>query len=137
VTRPKSGPSGGADGGDASDVRIVVSTAPPDVAHGIAKALVSERLAACVNLLPGVRSVYRWKDAVQDDPETLLWIKTTEPRLGALSARLAALHPYEVPEVLVLAPLEGSTAYLDWVRASTGTVVEPGDSAPAQSLPEA
>jgi periplasmic divalent cation tolerance protein len=97
---------------------VVLSTAPPGQAHEIARALVAERLAACVNLLPGVRSVYRWKGSLQDDPETALWIKTTPERLAALAERLRALHPYEVPEVLVLSPLSGSSDYVGWVRES-------------------
>jgi periplasmic divalent cation tolerance protein len=99
-------------------VRWVVPTAPPGIAHDLARTLVSERLAACVNLVPGVRSVYRWKDAVQDEPETVLWMKTTPERLGALEERLRALHPYEVPELVVFGPTGGGADYLAWVRAS-------------------
>jgi periplasmic divalent cation tolerance protein len=95
-----------------------VSTAPPGIAHDLARTLVSERLAACVNLLPGVRSVYRWKDALQDEPETVLWIKTTPERLDVLATRLRALHPYEVPELVVFVPSGGGADYLRWVRAS-------------------
>ena len=99
------------------DARLLLTTAPPDAAQDLAHALVDERLAACVSLLPGVRSVYRWKDGVQDDPETQLLVKTTTACLPALAARLAALHPYEVPELLVLAPEGGSAAWLAWLRA--------------------
>ncbi len=101
-----------------TDARIVVSTAPPGVAHDLARRLVEERLAACVNVLPGVRSVYRWKGGIQDDPETVLWIKTTAERLPALEERVRALHPYEVPEVLVLTPSSGTADYLAWIRES-------------------
>lgn len=99
------------------DARLLLTTAPPDQAQDLAHVLVEERLAACVSLLPGVRSVYRWKGEVQDDPETQLLIKTATSRLGALAARLAELHPYEVPELLVLAPEGGSAAWLDWLQA--------------------
>lgn len=104
----------------ACDARVLLTTAPPDGAQDLAHLLVEERLAACVNLVPGVRSVYRWKGAIQDDPETQLVIKTTADRLPALAERLATLHPYEVPELLVLAPEGGSSAWLDWLRAQTG-----------------
>ena len=101
----------------AGAMRLLLTTAPPDQAQDLAHVLVEERLAACVSLLPGVRSVYRWKGEVQDDPETQLLVKTTLPRLPALAARLGELHPYEVPEILVLAPEGGSAAWLDWLQA--------------------
>ena len=99
-------------------VRLVLSTAPPGVANELARTLVAERLAACVNLVPGVRSVYRWKDALQDEPETVLWVKTTPECLPLLEKRLRELHPYEVPELVVLPPAGGSADYLGWVRES-------------------
>jgi periplasmic divalent cation tolerance protein len=114
------------------DVRIVLSTAPPGTAHEIARTLVAERFAACVNLVPGVRSVYRWKGAVQDDPETVLWMKTTAGRLAGLEARLRELHPYEVPEIVVLVPSAGSADYFAWVRESCeGEGLPPVDRAAA------
>jgi periplasmic divalent cation tolerance protein len=99
----------------ADGVRIALTTAPPGEAHALARALVEERLAACVNVVPGLRSVYRWKDGVSDEPETLLLIKTTAGGLEALAGRLAALHPYEVPELLTTTPDAGFPAYLAWV----------------------
>ena len=102
------------------DARLLLTTAPPDVAQDLAHVLVEERLAACVSLLPGVRSVYRWKGEIHDDPETQLLVKTTAARLPALAARLAVLHPYEVPELLVLAPEGGSSAWLMWLQAQIG-----------------
>ena len=75
-----------------------------------------ERLAACVNLLPGVRSIYRWEGEVQDDGEVLLIVKTREDALPALTARVVALHPYDVPEVIALPVAGGSDAYLAWLR---------------------
>jgi periplasmic divalent cation tolerance protein len=92
----------------------------PDAAsaQAIAGTLVGERLAACVNRLPGVASTYRWQGEVTTDSEELLLIKTTAARFEALKARLLALHPYELPE-LVVVPVEGGhAAYLDWVRTS-------------------
>ena len=99
----------------ASDVRVVLVTAPEGEAVGLARALVAERLAACVNVVPGVRSVYRWEGEVQDDAEVLLVIKTVEARLEALVARVNAIHSYDLPEVLALPAAGGSVPYLDWV----------------------
>jgi len=98
-------------------VRVVFVTAP-DAGAGarIARALVEERLAACVNLVPGIRSTYRWQGRVQEDDEVLLVIKTVEGRLDALGERVRALHPYDLPEVLALAAAGGSPDYLAWVR---------------------
>jgi len=97
-------------------VFVVLSTFPnPDKAAEVARALVDERLAACVNLVPAVRSIYRWEGAVSDETETLAVIKTTRDRYDALAARLRALHPYEVPEMLALEVAAGHAPYLAWV----------------------
>jgi periplasmic divalent cation tolerance protein len=99
-------------------VRVALSTAPDeDVAARIARALVDERLAACANLVPSVRSIYRWQGAVEDAREVLLVIKTRADRVDALAERLRALHPYDVPELVVLPVAGGLAPYLDWVRA--------------------
>ena len=108
------------------DVLVVLSTVPPDErGAALARALVDERLAACVNLVPGLRSIYRWAGAVQDDAETLAIIKTTRGRLPALLARLPALHPYEVPEAIALPVTAGHLPYLAWVAASAQPEPEP------------
>ena len=100
------------------EVRVAFITAPDlETATGIARALVEERLAACVNLLPGIRSVYRWEGAIEEDAEVLLVVKTRADRAGALADRVVELHPYDVPEVVMLPVVGGSSAYLDWVRA--------------------
>lgn len=102
------------------DVRVVLVTAPDtDTARALGRVLVEERLAACVNMVPGVRSIYHWKGAVEEDPEVLLVIKTGAQRCEALAARVKELHPYDLPEVLELPVAGGSTAYLDWVRAES------------------
>jgi periplasmic divalent cation tolerance protein len=104
----------------AMPVVVVFSTFPsPDKAAEVARTLVEERLAACANLAPGVRSIYRWKGELQDDTETLAIIKTTHERLDALIARLGALHPYDIPEVLALPVTAGSAKYISWVEAET------------------
>ena len=103
-----------------AEVRVAFSTAPDEaVAARIARALVDERLAACVNVHGPMTSVYRWKGQVARDSERQLVIKTTRDRLGALDARLRALHPYELPEFIVLAVDGGRTAYLQWVADET------------------
>ena len=100
-----------------SEVRVGFITAP-DVETGtrIARALVEERLVACVNLVPGIRSIYRWEGSVQEDAEVLLVVKTRADRAGDLADRVAELHPYELPEVVLLPAVGGSLPYLDWVR---------------------
>lgn len=89
-----------------------------EVAARVARALVDERLCACVNLLPGVRSIYRWEGAVSDDREVLAIAKTTRVRWEALRRRVVELHPYQVPEVIALPVVAGHAPYLDWVRGS-------------------
>lgn len=101
-------------------VRIVLATVPPGEAATLARALVEEGLAACVNLLPGIASTYRWKGAVEEAQETLMVLKTSAPRLETLRERFVELHPYEVPEFLVLAVESGLEAYLAWVTEETG-----------------
>jgi len=88
-------------------------------ADALARALVDERLAACVNVVPGVLSTYRWKDAVQCDAELLLIIKTTRARFAALRERLPALHPYELPELVAVEAVDGLAPYLSWVADET------------------
>ena len=84
----------------------------------LARALVEERLAACVNVLPAMQSFFRWEGTVQRDDERQLVIKTSAARLEALQTRLRALHPYELPEMLVLSA-RGSQEYLTWIGEST------------------
>jgi periplasmic divalent cation tolerance protein len=107
--------------GPGTDALVVLVTAPSaEKAAELARALVEERLAACGNVVPGLRSIYRWQGAVQEDAEALLLLKTTRARLDALRARVLALHPYDVPEVLALPVEAGSAAYLAWIAESTG-----------------
>jgi periplasmic divalent cation tolerance protein len=100
----------------AEPVHVVLVTAPDaEVGARIGRALVQEGLAACVNLVPGVRSIYRYEGRVHDDSEVLLVLKTRAALSAALAARVRALHPYELPEVVALAVAGGSEPYLDWV----------------------
>lgn len=99
---------------------LVFSTAPDrDTAERIATALIDERLAACVSLLPGVTSIYRWNGAVERGEEIQLLIKTTRDRFDALKVALVMLHPYELPELLAVEAVSGLDRYLQWVRDST------------------
>lgn len=100
---------------------IVLTTLAADVdACALARTLVAERLAACVNVLPAMMSVYRWQGRVEEAREQQLVIKTAADRVPALAARLGELHPYELPEFLVLSVAEGSDAYLRWIQESVG-----------------
>lgn len=100
-------------------MKLLVTTAPPEKAGEIARALVSEKLVACANVLPGVKSVYWWKGAVEDAAESMILMKTVPELAGAALARLAQLHPYEVPEGVVLEIEGGLAPYLQWIADST------------------
>ncbi len=97
---------------------VVVLLTCPDEADVLrfANTLVDERLAACVSVLPGVVSVYRWDDAVEQSAERQLIVKTTADRVESLRDRVHALHPYDTPEFLVLPVTAGSAPYLEWIR---------------------
>lgn len=95
---------------------VVFCTCPDDAtADSLAAALVGENLAACVSRVAGVRSTYRWEGRIHDDEEILLIIKTSAQRLATLSARIQALHPHEVPEVVAVEVAGGSERYLAWL----------------------
>jgi periplasmic divalent cation tolerance protein len=101
------------------DVRLVLTTIGSETdAIALARTLVDEHLAACVNVLPAMVSIYRWKGSVEQDKEHQVLLKTAADRLPALEARLRQLHPYELPEFLVLDLAGGGAAYLAWVRES-------------------
>ena len=98
---------------------VFVTTPTAERAAELARALVQERLAACGNVVPGLRSIYRWEGKVHDEGEALLVLKTTRARFEALRERVLALHPYEVPEVIALPIEAGSAPYLAWIAAET------------------
>ncbi len=101
-----------------TDKIVVLSTCgSAEDAGKVARGLVEARLAACVNVVTGVRSVYRWKGAVEDAPEWLLIIKSRRDLFEPLKAELQRLHSYEVPEVVAVPIVEGSPNYLDWLDA--------------------
>lgn len=102
-------------------VSIVLTTlGKDDDARTIATVLVEERLAACVNIVSGITSIYAWKGNISEDNEQQLVIKTSSSKVAALEARLRELHPYETPEFLVIHASGGSESYLDWVADSVG-----------------
>lgn len=103
-----------------TDVSMVLVTAPdPDTAAGLARGLVEGGLAACVNVVPNVRSFYVWEGALEEATECQLLIKTRTALFEELVAWMTEHHPYDTPEVLALPIDDGSPAYLGWVRAQT------------------
>ena len=102
-----------------STLVVLVNTASEEEAVGIARTIVDERLAACANIVRGVRSIYRWQGKVEDETETTMIIKTVPERLSALTKRIVELHSYDVPEVIALAVVGGHAPYLDWVSENS------------------
>ena len=103
-----------------SDYVIALTTLPADAdAAELGRTLVDERLAACVNLLPVMESVYRWEGKIEFDAERQLVIKTSRDRVADLWDRVRELHPYEVPEFVVIPIVDGNEAYLRWIGVST------------------
>lgn len=98
---------------------VFVTTANEEDAAAIGRTLVEERLAACANLLGPIRSIYRWRDAVEDAPEHLILIKTRSSLYPVLQARVRELHRYEVPEIVAVEIEKGSPPYLEWIHEST------------------
>ncbi len=100
---------------------VVYVTAPnEDEAAGIARALVEAKLAACVNIISNIRSIYRWQGNLEDDSEVLMIIKTRKELFDSLKTEVKKLHSYEVPEIIALPISLGSEDYLKWIRESTG-----------------
>lgn len=103
-----------------TELRVVYCTCPDAAAaETLARGLVEQRLAACVNILPEIRSIYRWQGDVQNDAECLMVIKTTQAAFHQLQVWLLDHHPYDEPEVIAVPVTDGSPAYLDWVAAET------------------
>jgi periplasmic divalent cation tolerance protein len=103
----------------AKDVLVVLVTCPPERAQGIAQALVEEQVAACVDVVPSLQSVYRWKGAVHSEGEALLIVKTARDRFEDLKQAVLKHHPHELPEVIAVTVDRGHAPYLDWVLEST------------------
>ena len=98
-------------------IRMVFTTfADEATAASVVRTLVAEDLAACGTIVPGARSIYRWKDKIEDAPEVVVIFKTTEAAYSAFESRLKALHPYETPEIIALGPAAAGEAYARWVE---------------------
>ncbi len=103
-----------------SDFVVVLITAPnEDEAAKMANNLVASRLAACVNIIRNIRSIYRWQGKVEDEAEVLMIVKTRQELFSDLEKRVKELHPYTVPEIIALPILEGSSEYLQWLSGET------------------
>jgi len=101
--------------------RVVLVTAPDlACARRLAHGLVERRLAACVNLVPGMESIYRWQGAIESSSEVLLVVKTAAGRMGEIEAYLESEHPYDCPECIALQPARVERAYLEWLLAESG-----------------
>lgn len=104
-------------------IRLVLTTfATGEVAASVVRKLVEEKVAACGTILPGARSIYAWKGAVEDADEVVVFFKTAAEKLPALQARLLELHPYETPEILALDPTGVSADYAAWVVEQVGSL---------------
>ena len=110
------------------DYVVVLTTLPADGdSAGLATILVQERLVACVNILPPMKSIYRWADGIEDATEHQLVLKTTQTQVPALQQRIRDLHPYDVPEFVVLSIVDGSDSYLAWLTRMTRTEADDTD----------
>ncbi|HMF41729.1 MAG TPA: divalent-cation tolerance protein CutA [Polyangia bacterium] len=103
----------------ADAVEVHVTMPDKERATALARTLLEEGLAACVNIIPGVTSLYRWDGQLQEDSEVLCLIKTRSVVFERTRARILELHPYEVPEIIAFTVADGSAAYLAWVKKST------------------
>lgn len=102
-----------------SDLVVLVSSASADEAAKIAKAIVEAKLAACANIVPTVRSIFRWQGKIEDCSETLIMFKTTEPCYKRLEEKVKQIHSYSVPEIIGLSIKYGSSEYREWIREQT------------------
>ena len=121
------------DGVDAGAARIALVTAPDaPTAERLVETLVEERIVACGNIVAGLRSIYRWEGAVERAQEALIVLKTTAGAVPRLLRRVPELHPYDVPEVLVLRVEEGLGGYLEWIGRNVGGSGEGSDGSEAE-----
>lgn len=98
---------------------VYITVSSPEEGEKIAKALVEKRLAACVNIVPGLRSIYHWQGKICDDRELLLIAKTGDSLFERLEHEVKSIHSYKVPEIIALPILKGSKEYLDWIDGNT------------------
>jgi periplasmic divalent cation tolerance protein len=109
------------EGGMEKGIMVFTNLPDSDIARSIARSLIDERLAACVNILPAMQSIYRWQGAVEEAGEVAVVIKTTEGLYPQVEAAIVKLHPYDIPEILALPIVAGLPAYLDWIKSETKT----------------
>lgn len=102
------------------EIAVFITAPNEDEAAGIAKALVTSKLAACVNIIKDIRSIYSWRGNLEDDLEVLMIAKTQKRLFSALSDKVKELHSYDLPEIIAFTIAEGSEDYLKWLRESTG-----------------
>ncbi len=101
------------------NIVVLITVSSPEEGEKIARALVEKRLAACVNIVPGLRSIYHWQGNICDDKELLLMAKTTDALFETLTNEVKALHSYKVPEIIALPIVAGSKEYLNWIEENT------------------
>jgi periplasmic divalent cation tolerance protein len=102
-----------------NSIVVFITTSNEDEAGKIAKAVVEEKLAACVNIIKGIRSIYSWQGKIEDDEEVLMVLKTRESLFDALAKRVKELHSYTVPEIIAMPIVKGSEDYLNWIKDVT------------------
>jgi periplasmic divalent cation tolerance protein len=98
----------------------LITASKEDEAARIAQDIVASRLAACVNIVKGIRSIYRWRGKIEDEGEVLMIVKTRRDLFGNLKKRVKELHSYSVPEIIAVPVIEGSEEYLNWLKEETG-----------------
>ena len=114
-----------------SQILVVLSTVPSqETGRELARKLVDKRLAACVNVIPGLVSIFEWDGKLTEDSEALMVIKTTDKSLDSLISTLSEIHPYDIPEIIALRVEGGHSAYMDWVRSMTDMSQMREDSRP-------
>jgi len=99
---------------------VYVTTPDEKTAKTIANKILEKKLAACVNIIPNINSIYRWKGKIEEDQEALMIIKTRRELFETLTKTIKEMHPYEVPEVIGIPIIEGYKAYLEWIKDETG-----------------
>lgn len=105
---------------EVKEIVVFITASSEDEAAKIARTLVDSRLAACVNIIRNVRSIYRWQGKIEDDTEVLMVVKTRKQHCSSLTDTVKELHSYDVPEVIAIPIIEGSGDYLKWLQESTG-----------------
>lgn len=103
-----------------NEIVVFITASDEDAAVKIARSLVEAKLAGCVNIIKNIRSVYRWEETVEDEPEVLMIVKTRNALFHELMKKVKELHSYTVPEIIALPIVEGSEDYLQWLRDVTG-----------------